>query len=211
MEQTYIQFGCGVCAPSGWRNFDAGPIFWIQKHTSLLNSFFLRKGFPIYPVKAIEYADVVAGLPVRAQSANGIYCSHVLEHLALDEFRATIRNVFQYLRPGGIFRLVVPDLEFMVENYVATDEPNAAIRLMEQSILGVKNAHRGFRSAPQLLFGRSKHLWMWDFKGMAQELKDVGFVNIRRAYFNDSVDPQFREVEDYGRWENCLGVECNHP
>ena len=46
---------------------------------------------------------------------------------------------------------------------------------------------------------------------MALELGQVGFVNIRRAYFNDSVDPKFKEVEEWGRWENSLAVECNHP
>src|SRR6266700_3051673 len=101
MQRSYIQFGCGLCAPPGWLNFDAGPIFWIQKHTTLLNPLFRRKGFPIYPVRNIQYADVIAGLPVPPQSADGVYCSHVLEHLSLDEFRAAIRNVLQYLKPGG--------------------------------------------------------------------------------------------------------------
>ena len=184
---------------------------WVQKRTSLLNAMFRRRGFPIYPVDAIEYADVILGLPVSPQSANGVYCSHVLEHLTLDEFRAAIRNVLRYLRPGGTFRLVVPDLEFMVKRYVASDDPNAAIRLMEETILGQKKLERGIRSALQRLFGRSRHLWMWDYKAIAHELEQAGFVNVRRAYFRDSVDPRFHEVEDQGRWENCLGVECNRP
>jgi hypothetical protein len=211
MEQSYVQFGCGLCAPPGWRNFDAGPALWIQKRTSLLNSTFRRLGFPIYPVKAIEYSNVISGLPVRPESVEGVYCSHVLEHLTLDEFRITIRNVFHYLKRGGTFRLVVPDLEFMVKRYIANEDPNAAIRLMEETILGQKNAERGFRSVLRGLFGRSRHLWMWDYKAMAKELEQAGFVNIRRAYFKDSVDPRFQQVEDLGRWENCLGVECNRP
>ncbi len=52
---------------------------------------------------------------------------------------------------------------------------------------------------------------MWDYKALAQELRDAGFVNIRRATFNDSADPRFKEVEDQGRWADCLGVECNRP
>ena len=172
---------------------------------------FQRKGFPIYPVKNIEYADVVDGLPVPRKSADAVYCSHVLEHLALDEFRAAIRNVVEYLKPGGTFRLVVPDLEFMINRYVSTDDASAAIKLMEETILGQKNGQRGLRAAGQVLFGRSKHMWMWDYKAMASELRQAGFVNIRRAYFNDSADPRFKEVEDQDRWENALGVECNTP
>ena len=82
---------------------------------------------------------------------------------------------------------------------------------MELSCIGEKNPVRGIRNLPKQLFGRSKHLWMWDYKGMAKELADAGFTEMRRAYFNDSVDPRFKEVEEIGRWENNLGVECIRP
>jgi hypothetical protein len=64
---------------------------------------------------------------------------------------------------------------------------------------------------PQVLFGRSRHLWMWDYKSMEMELGEAGFIETRRAQFGDSKDIRFKEVEDYGRWENCLGAECRKP
>ena len=57
-------------------------------------------------------------------------------------------------------------------------------------------------------FGNSQHLWMWDYKSISSELETTGFINIRRAKFGDSIDPMFKDVEDEGRWVNCLGVEC---
>jgi hypothetical protein len=57
----------------------------------------------------------------------------------------------------------------------------------------------------------STHLWMWDYRAMEAELKGVGFVDVRRAYFNDSADPMFKLVESENRWANCLGVECRKP
>jgi predicted SAM-dependent methyltransferase len=145
-------------------------------------------------------------------SARAVYCSHVLEHLTLDEFRITLPNIFGYLQSVGIFRLVVPDFEFMVKKYVESDsDPDAALRLLEESHLGQKEPIRGIRSIPRILLGRSKHYWMWDYKAMARELEGAGFVNVRRAHFNDSSEPRFMEVENPGRWDNCLGVECTHP
>jgi hypothetical protein len=52
---------------------------------------------------------------------------------------------------------------------------------------------------------------MWDFKSIVQELAAVGFVDIRRAAFGDSRDPQFASVEAKDRWDGCLGVECRRP
>jgi SAM-dependent methyltransferase len=168
----------------------------------------LRKGYPDYPTRNIEYGDVITGLPVEPNSAAGVYCSHVLEHLALSEFRRAVRNVFTYLKQGGRFRLVVPDLEFLIRQYCANGSPEAAMAFMRDAVLGEDSMSRGIRSLPQRLFGRSRHLWMWDYKSMALELSQAGFDRIRRAYYNDSPDLQFKEVENPGRWENCLGVEC---
>jgi hypothetical protein len=59
-----------------------------------------------------------------------------------------------------------------------------------------------------MFFGRSAHLWMWDYKNLAVELERAGFTGIRRASIGDNPDPHFADVEDPGRWENCLGMEC---
>jgi hypothetical protein len=211
MNSLYVQFGCGTCAPDGWRNFDAGPAFWLQKYMPFSKSFLVRKGYPEYPVRNIEYADVIDGLPVEPNSTKAVYCSHVLEHLALSEFRRTIRNVYSYLESGGTFRLVVPDIEYLIKQYVADPAPDAASKFIEQAHLGEATKPRGIGSLPQLIFGRSKHLWMWDFKNIAKELQEAGFVGVRRAAFNDSDDERFKDVENLGRWENCLGVECKKP
>jgi SAM-dependent methyltransferase len=198
MGQEYIQFGCGVCAPPTWRNFDAGPAFWMEKYLPFLKPALVRRGFPDYPAN-IEFGDVISGLPVAEGSAQAVYCSHVLEHLALNEFRRTLANVFRYLKPGGVFRLVVPDLEY------------AAITFMRDAHLGEESKSRGTGDKVRALFGRSQHLTMWDYKGMAAELAQAGFVRIRRAQYDDADDARFKDVEDRGRWENCLGVECRRP
>jgi SAM-dependent methyltransferase len=209
-QNEYIQFGCGMCAPESWQNFDAGPAFWLEKNLPFLRPMLIKRGFPDYPTN-ILYGDVIAGLPVPPRSAKAVYCSHVLEHMALDEFRRAIRNVFEYLEPGGCFRLVVPDLELLAKEYLADPSEDSASRFMQDSVLGEKSMRRGVGSLPSALFGRSRHFWMWDYKGIAKELKEAGFVDVRRAQFGDSQDPRFHEVEDRGRWENNLGVECRRP
>jgi predicted SAM-dependent methyltransferase len=210
MNQGYVQFGCGVCAPDDWQNFDAGPAFWLQSRMPFFTPLLKKKGFPEYP-KNIKYGDVIKGLPVPPQSAEVVYCSHVLEHMSLDELRVALRNVFSYLRPGGTFRLVVPDLEQLIKTYLADPGAGAASRFMQDSYLGEKNVTRGLNAMPTALFGRARHLWMWDYKGMAEELAAAGFTSIRRAQFGDSSDPHFQNVESEGRWTDCLGIECKRP
>lgn len=207
---AYVQFGCGICAPTTWLNFDAGPAFWIEKNLPFLKPALLRRGFPDYPAN-IRYGNVIVGLPVPSGSARAVYCSHVLEHLALNEFRQALRNVYSYLVPGGTFRAVQPDLEWLANSYLSSTDSEAASRFMRDSDLGVPEQKAGMGGVLKLLFGRSAHLWMWDFKNMARELEAAGFTEIRRAQCRDNPEPRFHDVEEFSRWENCLGIECRKP
>jgi len=156
----------------------------------------------------VEYGDIVKGLPLPDAFSAGVYCSHVLEHLSLSDFRLALRNSHRLLVEGGIFRLVVPDLEFLVHSYLSREDPSAAIQFMEQTGLGQTTRNRRIAGFLREWIGNSRHFWMWDFKGLAAELKEAGFRKVRRALLGDSADARFLEVEEAGRWENCLGVEC---
>ncbi|MES2692495.1 MAG: hypothetical protein V4773_03405 [Verrucomicrobiota bacterium] len=78
-------------------------------------------------------------------------------------------------------------------------------------MLGTFSRPRGLVEFLKRWLGGSKHLWMWDYKAMARELTDAGFVEIRRAAFGDASDAMFKDVENIGRWTHCLGVECRRP
>ena len=210
MTEQYVQFGCGLTAPTSFRNFDAGPAFWLQKYLPFLTPLVVKRGFPKYP-KNIEYCDVTKGFPIEPGTVKAVYCSHVLEHMPLEGFRATLRHTFSILEPGGTFRLVLPDLEALIRAYVDSSDPEAASQFMRDTYLGTKTEPTGLGKITRGIFGRSSHLWMWDQKNITLELANAGFVNIRRAYFGDNPDPHFREVESEGRWTNNLGMECQHP
>lgn len=206
MMTEYIQFGCGLSAPSGWRNFDVSPTLRLQR-LPLIGSSLHGKTLPLFPPNA-EYGDIVRGLPVPLSSCRGIYSSHVLEHLALADLRISLRNVYNYLQNGGVFRFVVPDLETLARAYVASSESNASLEFMTQAGLGKSTRPRTLRGLLHEWIGNSSHLWMWDFKSMSAELSNVGFRQIRRAELGDSLDVRFNDVEEEGRWKDCLGMEC---
>jgi hypothetical protein len=158
---------------------------------------------------------VVAGLPVKAASADALYCSHVLEHLTLADLRQTLANVRKLMKPGSVFRMVLPDLEYYIENYRHNQSPEAAAAFMEATLLGEANRWRGIYGFLTYVFGTSKHRWMWDYKGLRAELERADFVDIRRASIGDceeaALAPYFAQVESPGRWENCLGLQCRAP
>lgn len=203
-NSLYVQYGCGWCAPEGWRNFDASPTLRFERLPVIGKLYtFNDSRFP----ENVDYGDIVVGLPISSESCKGIYCSHILEHLSLDDFRVALRNTYRMLQTGGIFRLVMPDLEYFIKQYIATLTNDASLIFMKETLLGREKRNRSIKGFFFSWLGNSQHLWMWDYKSLEIELQNVGFVGIRRAQWYDSSDLKFQEVEDIGRWKNCIGVE----
>jgi Methyltransferase domain len=201
----YVQYGCGFSAPSQWANFDASLTLRFER-LPLLGQLRAsgRKRFPIN----VLYGDVVRGLPVAPRSCRAVYCSHVLEHLSLNDFRIALANTRLVLREKGIFRLVLPDLRAAAERYVADQSETAAIGFMTETFLGITDRHRGVRGFLRSWLGNSHHLWMWDFQSLRRELETVGFHGIRPARHGDSEDPMFAVVEEESRWVDAVGIQC---
>lgn len=197
---VYVQYGCGDSCPRGWLNFDVSTTLRLQR-LPLIGSLF-RRG-PVVFLRGVRYGDIVKGLPIADGSVDGIYASHVLEHPALADVEPALRNTFRLLKPGGIFRLVVPDLEVHARKYLAMiegGEARANSWLMRAAYRGLERRPRGIVAAARALFGYSAHLWMWDETSLHQALQRAGFTDIRRCKFNDGADLAFRLVEDQARF-----------
>ena len=113
--------------------------------------------------------------------------------------------------PAASFVWSSPDLEHLARSYVDSSSADASHTFMVEAHLGEEATPGGFASLARTLFGRSHHLWMWDFRSIRVELANAGFTSVRRAQYGDSGDPLFAQVEDPGRWKDCLGVECRRP
>jgi len=157
----------------------------------------------------VEFGDIVKGLPLAPSSCVAIYASHVLEHLSLNDFHTALKHSFTLLRSGGLFRLVVPDLEALANRYLSSTDSSAAKAFMEETSLGVAHRIRGIRGFMSLWLGNSSHLWMWDFKALQEELSDVGFLDIQRCTFGDN--PVFSDVEQQDRFVNSVAVQGRKP
>jgi SAM-dependent methyltransferase len=211
MEKRYVHYGCGLSAPIEWSNFDASPTLRLQR-LPLIGTLFKKQFNVIFP-KEVQYGDIVKGLPLKDNSCSAIYCSHVLEHLSLKDFRIAFVNTYSLLEPGGLFRCIVPDLEVIVNYYIEalrTRQEAASIDFIGDGILmGLESRPKGMKGLITSYFGNSRHLWMWDHFSMRAELTKVGFKDIRRARFNDSLEAKFKLVESESRFENAVAFECS--
>jgi SAM-dependent methyltransferase len=214
-EGLYVQYGCGICAPPGWLNFDASPRLRLEKVPGIRGILHSTVGI-LFPAN-VRFGDIVRGLPVPEHSACGIYCSHVLEHLARDDLAIALHNTLRILKPGGIFRLVVPDLHWRALRYVAavaSEKHTAADEFMSGAHLG-RYGRQNIVFLAHDYFGHCAHLWMYDFISLKPKLEAAGFVGIRRCELGDARDRMFDLVEEAGRFfdggERELAIEAAAP
>ncbi|ASB50967.1 class I SAM-dependent methyltransferase [Alkalitalea saponilacus] len=209
MEKVYVQYGCGLSAPIEWMNYDISPTLRLQR-LPLVGNLLRRMMETKFPLN-VKYGNIVAGLPVQDDKCDGIYCSHTLEHLSLNDLRVALKNTYKILKPGGIFRCVLPDLQYAAKSYLINLESgkgDSSIDFMLSTSLGEASRQRGIKSLLSYLYGNSKHLWMWDYMSLSEELRKIGFLDIRLCSFNDCEDEMFKLVENKERFNNALALEC---
>ena len=92
-----LNFGCGEITHPAWTNLDASPV------SPDVIAHDLRRRFP--------FAD---------GTFDAVYGSHVLEHLEPAAAEKLLEDCFRILRPRGIVRIAVPDLESIVRLYASS-------------------------------------------------------------------------------------------
>jgi SAM-dependent methyltransferase len=206
MSGLYVQYGCGLSAPEGWSNFDASPTLRFER-LPVIGRLFTKNAhrFP----ENVRYGDIVKGLPLADGTVDAVYASHILEHLARDDFHAALHNTWRLLKDGGVFRLIVPDLQWRAEVYVrasAAGDSKAGSAFLRSCCLGIETRPRSLWELMTFTFGHSKHFWMYDEPAMREALQAAGFRNIRRVEIGDAANPMFAKVEEEGRF-----FDSGHP
>jgi SAM-dependent methyltransferase len=90
-----LNVGCGLHFHPEWVNVDVVPAS-----------------------REVIAADVRKGLPFADEVFDAVYCSHVLEHLPRRDAANLVGQMHRVLRPGGLIRIVVPDLETLAREYL---------------------------------------------------------------------------------------------
>lgn len=210
MKSEYINFGCGSHCPSEFTNFDGSFNLYMQR-TPVVGIIVKKLTSTVFPSAAC-YGDIVKGLPVKENSVQGIFSSHVLEHLSLEELRTSLRNCHKYLKPGGIFRSVLPNLEESVNSYLSEKgkgNRSAAVNFMNYTFLGYEKRPSSIKDLIKWRLSGHHHFWMWDYEAIEIELYNAGFKNVYRSGYHESKDPYFNYVEMKGRFDyNALCVEA---
>ncbi len=92
----YLNLGCGSRYHPDWINIDIAP-----------------QGPEVIQI------DLRRGVPLPDDSCDVVYHAAVLEHLRRSDAKAFLAECYRVLKPGGIVRVGVPDLEIICQLYLS--------------------------------------------------------------------------------------------
>ena len=197
-RELKLHIGCGKGLLDGWVNID------------------------VYPAPLAM--NVLWGLPFADGSARCVFVSHLLEHLFYPrDVQPFLKEVRRVLAPGGVLRVVVPDIEQCIEAYVNNDRsffasrretwawwPENPTRL--EDFLG----YAGAGAEPAWLF--ESHKYGYDFETLSKVLIEAGFRSVVRSGYMTSSREELRvdhasavASAKYGDRHYSLFVEAECP
>lgn len=138
-------------------------------------------------------------LPFGADSVDGVFHEHVLEHFTLPQAYELMKEAFRVLRPGGVLRAAVPDAGRYVRGYRAGDEDLENLRPGRPTQM----------LAVQEVFNQHGHRSAYDLETLCLLLTAAGFAGARGREFGDTDLPESPDSEH--RRSESLYVEARKP
>ena len=166
--------------------------------------------------QGIVYRNIKRGLGYGDGSVAIVYASHLIEHLYREEALRFLRDARRALVPGGVCRIVVPDVAAIVGWYLAHQREPAEQRKQPSSdlLMGLmllrpdRPRSAGLVGLVRQWADLHEHKWMYDQEGLLALVEEAGFVDVSPRGYLDSVIPRdtLAEVERADRICNGAGI-----
>jgi SAM-dependent methyltransferase len=143
--------------------------------------------------KKLRYLDVAKKFPLPSNHFSSVFSSHVLEHIFPTDVPNLMTSIYRVLRPGGVVRFAVPDLDLYVRGY-SKEDPNAMLAgILENQGKSVKNRHQ----------------WMYTEPTLVALLKAYSFIDVRPCAYKTGKCEDLEIIDN--RPENSIYVEGTKP
>ncbi len=139
-----------------------------------------RDGWVVTNVNATtrNYLDCTAPWPIQDGSVEYVYSDNVIEHIPLAAGRAMLEQAYNSMVPGGVIRIVTPDIRKHVELYLAGASSVDGDVAKEYRDMGLVVEHSiDLIRIPIGSFGHHEG-YVYDFEVLESELKRAGFHSV---------------------------------
>jgi SAM-dependent methyltransferase len=179
-------------------------------------------------LRPFRLPDQAWSLPWPDAAFDTVFSSHMIEHISQFWIERTFSEINRVMCPGGVFRVITPDLEILCRAYLegrmdtfrTSIEEDMGRSIREE--FGMAQLFLRFLYTPGYdnflldssrgrILGGYGHIFSFDYALLSGLLSHYGFVDIARKNINDSAIPDHRFLRtvphDFEK-EYSLVVEC---
>jgi predicted SAM-dependent methyltransferase len=198
-----LNLGCGSKIVENWINVD----YSLGARLIKIPSFkFINKHFKLFNIdwdKRIFLHDLTKIFPWQDETIDVIYSSHTLEHLSKVEGLQFLKECYRVLKKRGVIRIIVPDLQSIVNNYNNKVFPaNEFIERLD-TLYYKKNSRLKTLLMPLVQF---PHKCMYDNFSLLSIMNDIGFDAKSKGAFDSDIE-DIRKIEIEMRTTSAVIVE----
>lgn len=218
MEQkmTRINIGCGQTPTKGWKNFDNSFSLRLAKITFFPNILYRLRFLEdtqyhfitFARENDIRYGDATKGLPLKSESCEVVYSSHMLEHLDRNGANKFLKEAYRVLRPGGIIRIAAPDIKKQIAQYNDSGDADAFIEATHMCVPRPNTLAQRIRL---LLVGPRHHQWMYDGNTLSRLLEKHDFIEAEIMPPGKTNIPKPGSLDLQERSSESVYVEAKKP
>ena len=150
-----------------------------------------RPGWLVTNVNAVtrNYLDATSRWPLEDGAVSHVYADNVIEHVPLAAGRAMLAEAYRCLQPGGVIRLVTPDIRKHVDLYLrGADAVDGTVGRAYRDLGLVVEHPIDLVRIPIGSFGHHDG-YVYDFDTLASELKRAGFHTVTEQPLGASEHP----------------------
>lgn len=142
------------------------------------------------------YLNLLKEFPFNDNKFDGIYCHHVFEHFYLNEGEKILKEVHRVLNDGGIFRIIVPDLELVTNQEFLTEK--GCLDYYANCMIKENNYESKWPLCLNELFHlNGEHKFIYNESLLKEMLTEVGFKNITRFSHGESNYDPFNAIDPH--------------
>jgi predicted SAM-dependent methyltransferase len=134
--------------------------------------------------------DLRRGLPLEVESCELIYSSHFFEHLEYGQGLRLMRDCFRALKPGGTFRLALPNFRGLFEAYLKGDEAYVDGINIREVLPEVEPGTETFVDHINYgVYQYGEHKYIYDEDKLILILKRIGYSRVAASDYREGIDP----------------------
>ena len=129
---------------------------------------------------------------------DGVLIEHTNEHILYSDNYNMLSELFRTLKPGGVLRIIVPDLDIYLD-----------WKNQKESVPKMSRYHSHAEAICNLTQNHM-HVSVWNFDLMREVLDTIGFCSITKTSYMKGVMPELLVDSENHQWQS-LYIEAKKP